>query len=186
MAIVTCKECKAEVSSQAAACPKCGAPPPKGTSRLTLLAIGCVLFVAFKCTVDGLAESSAGADRRAADAKLTPEERASRELAQQAMAKARQEEERLFQLAVGFARTVKAGMKNPASFELTDATRMADGALCLQYRGTNSFNAVIPNYAVLTQDGRASNGSAGAVASLWNKHCAGKSGEDVTRIRHAL
>ncbi len=186
MAIVTCKECKAEVSSQAAACPKCGAPPPKETSRLTLLALGCVLFVAFKCTVDGLAEPSADADRKSVDAKLTPEERAARDRAQESMAKARQEEERRFQLAVGFARTLKAGMKNPASFELTDAIRTADGTLCLQYRGTNSFNAVIPNYAVLTQDGRASNGSAGTVASLWNKHCAGKSGDDVTRIRHAL
>lgn len=36
MALIKCKECGSEISSAAKACPKCGAPPPKPTSRFTI------------------------------------------------------------------------------------------------------------------------------------------------------
>lgn len=190
MAIVKCKECGADVSDAAKACPKCGAPPPKPTSRLTWLALGCVVFFTAKCSVDNWSKQSADADRARetaeAAARMTPEQRAAAQLEQARAAEAKQAAEREFQIAVAFARTVRSGLKSPASFELTDATKTASGALCLQYRGTNSFNAIIPNYAVLTREGQAVSGSANNVAKLWNKHCAGQAGDDMTRIRHAL
>ncbi len=37
MALVKCKQCSNEVASNAAACPKCGAPVPKGTSTAKVL-----------------------------------------------------------------------------------------------------------------------------------------------------
>lgn len=45
MALVNCKECGSQVSTDAKACPKCGAKPPKRTSKLTWLVGG--LFALF-------------------------------------------------------------------------------------------------------------------------------------------
>lgn len=45
MAIVKCKECGAEVSTKAKACPKCGAKPPKKTSLITWLALLTIVVV---------------------------------------------------------------------------------------------------------------------------------------------
>lgn len=43
MALVTCRECKAEISSEAAACPKCGAP--QKTKKRGFLRYGCLAVV---------------------------------------------------------------------------------------------------------------------------------------------
>lgn len=45
MALVKCKECGAQVSSEAKACPQCGAAPPKRTSTLTWLVLGFIVLV---------------------------------------------------------------------------------------------------------------------------------------------
>jgi len=47
MALIACKECKTQMSDQAKACPKCGAPPPKGMSRATVLFLVCAVLIAF-------------------------------------------------------------------------------------------------------------------------------------------
>lgn len=50
MALITCKECKAEVSNQAASCPKCGAPIKKsgmGWGCMITALILTLLFVLF-------------------------------------------------------------------------------------------------------------------------------------------
>lgn len=102
------------------------------------------------------------------------------------MAAKRQKEE-AFQEAVAYAKAIKASLKNPASFELVDAIRTPTGALCYQYRGTNSFNAVVPNYAVIPPGGKgAVSGPTDQVATAWNKHCAGQSGESMRHVRQAL
>lgn len=40
MALVKCKECGSEISNKAKACPKCGAVPPKPTSKFTIVVGG--------------------------------------------------------------------------------------------------------------------------------------------------
>lgn len=40
MALVKCKECGSEISNKAKACPKCGATPPKETSKFTIVVGG--------------------------------------------------------------------------------------------------------------------------------------------------
>lgn len=75
---------------------------------------------------------------------------------------------------------LKKNMKNPASFELVSALRMDDGTICYEYRGTNSFNAVITSFYVL----RPKTGSA-SVAD-WNRYCAKKSGIDYSYAREAV
>lgn len=84
------------------------------------------------------------------------------------------------------AKTVKSSLKNPPSFELTDAILTDAGDFCMTYRATNSFNAPVPGYAVLTSDNKTAMGNAEVVRGLWNKHCASKSGKDMLHIRHAL
>ncbi|MDD2728344.1 hypothetical protein [Malikia sp.] len=80
------------------------------------------------------------------------------------------------------AMTVKQNLKNPTSFEIVAATLMENGKLCMVYRGTNSFNAVITEYAT----------AMGPVVSLsskqWNKYCADqRTKADYTEhIRYAL
>jgi hypothetical protein len=41
---------------------------------------------------------------------------------------------------------LKSQAKNPASFELVSAGYTSDKVVCIEYRGTNSFNAVVPGY----------------------------------------
>lgn len=83
-------------------------------------------------------------------------------------------------------RMLRKAMKNPDSFKLEEAVRMADGALCVTYRGTNSFNAVVPGRAVVLKTGIASSDDRDGFPKIWNKHCAGKSGSDVSYIRQAI
>src|ERR1700733_12510890 len=44
MALVVCKECKAQISTTAKVCPQCGARPPKKTSRFTWIVIALVVL----------------------------------------------------------------------------------------------------------------------------------------------
>lgn len=45
MALIACKECKAQISSEAKSCPQCGAAPPKKTSMATWFVGGLMVFV---------------------------------------------------------------------------------------------------------------------------------------------
>lgn len=48
MALVTCKECKNEISDSAAVCPQCGAKPQQKTSIVTWIVGAILLVVVFK------------------------------------------------------------------------------------------------------------------------------------------
>lgn len=54
---------------------------------------------------------------------------------------------------------------------------MDDGVLCVEYRATNSFNATITEHKAITK---------AAAFADWNKACGGKTGKDVSYLRHAL
>ena len=50
MAIISCKECNAEISDKAVACPKCGAEMAKGKARgalSTIVIVGVILVALF-------------------------------------------------------------------------------------------------------------------------------------------
>jgi len=82
-----------------------------------------------------------------------------------------------FQFAVTAAKAVRASLKDPASFEVVRAGLIDGGALCLEYRGKNSFGAVTVERIAVTRAGRKGD---------WNKECGGKSGEDMGRIKYAM
>jgi hypothetical protein len=82
-------------------------------------------------------------------------------------------------------RALKASMHDPASFEVVRALRVEDGSLCVTYRAKNGFNALRLERAVIAPKASAMEGDA-RFLGLWNGHCGGKSGTDITHIRHAL
>lgn len=190
MALLKCAECGGPVSSTAKSCPACGAAPKRKTSLLTWVVGGVTLLLVFQCTMRSEERERAKSEASAAEARrvaaMTPEQRKAADEAAAAAAAEKVKKEAEFQYAVRVAQAIKAGMKNPASFELTSLLRTYDGTLCFEYRGTNSFNAVIPNYAVVPVSGAPVGGSSNDVARAWNKHCANKAGDDLTYVRRAL
>jgi len=74
MALTRCKECGAEISTTADACPKCGAKCVR-TSGCAKVALGAILFLVFlgvlgQCSRDGSSNSSAST--APTDASITP------------------------------------------------------------------------------------------------------------------
>lgn len=155
MALKDCKECGKQISTEAESCPHCGAKQPKPTSRLSILIAGLVLI--------GILQSAWKSDPPAAP-KPPPDPAGERRLKEE----------------VGALLYIKGTMKNPASFELVDFIRTPENSLCITYRGTNSFNAVITQHHVINNSVNSNN------AKDWKAHCAGRFGEDVSKARHAL
>jgi RNA polymerase subunit RPABC4/transcription elongation factor Spt4 len=152
MALITCKECKAKISSDAKACPQCGYKRRKSSGGWVLLG-GIVLVVVLSSWLTPSGKKAAVVDpKKEAD----------------------------FQNVVRVAKWAKNRSKNPASFELTYAGISGSGTVCIEFRATNSFNAVVPGIYVM------SNTVSGDTAKLWNDECAGRGLDDYTYARTAL
>jgi hypothetical protein len=123
MALITCRECKGQVSSTAKTCPHCGAKVKKPHSVAAGILGGVILVGAAIALSGGKSEPKPPP---------TPEARAAAEKASA-------------DSAADLARVcvLRQALKNPDSFKLVQAIRTAAGELCVEYRGTNSFNAVI-------------------------------------------
>lgn len=160
MALSKCKECGAQISAAAKACPQCGAPPPKKTSMFTWLVAGFIVI-------------AVGMSLTRPDAPPKPQK-----TAEQLAVEQKQEAE--FQRVVLVAKLVRRSAKDPDSFNLTYAGMTDKGAVCLEYRAKNSFNAVVPGRYVAA--GKAN----GDTAELWNRHCANQSIRDYSTAKHAL
>lgn len=160
-----CKDCGKEVSRTAKTCPNCGAR--LGMSAWKKLGIALVAPLAIVGFIGGLADSSKYGEPPKPPP--SPEEVAAKEKA-----------ERDFQHVVRILRSIKVATKNPDSFTVSNVVQVADGTICVEYRGTNSFNAVVPGRAV------ARNESISTTDADWNRHCAGKSGKDYSYARMAL
>lgn len=162
MAMTACFECKAPISTTAAACPQCGARVVQRTggngSGIALLVAGgfaAVLGIFFYSALKTPAPPAKTAEQ----------------------VKVERAKEAQFQADALKVRALKATLKNPASFDLVSAGRLSDGTLCITYRGTNSFNATTTERTAITASGHLAD---------YNTACAGQSGENVESIRHAL
>ena len=153
MALTTCNECKAQMSTAAGACPQCGAPPAKRTSIVTWLVLGLMLVVGYQMVASPSINDSKPA---LSEAQLAVKARGDREI----------------NLVIAGARMLKQSMKKPETFELVSATMIGDDTICYQYKARNSWNDVTNGHYVL------SNAVSSADATAWNKLCAGKSGTD--------
>lgn len=162
MAVKPCKECGKPVSTKAKSCPNCGAEQPKKTSRLALGVAGLFLFFIIYSisTTDSTPTTSTQAQKP-----KTPEEIA---------------KDREFQQVVASVKALKSAMKNPKSFELVEAIMMQGPTLCITYRSTNSFNAVVTDRYVVSDK------ISSAEAAAWKKHCAGKTGTSYAYLKSVL
>jgi len=92
----------------------------------------------------------------------------------EASAKEKSERKRVhdekFKAGFILATMIRDGMKNPDAFNLEQAVRTDAGDWCFKYRSTNSFNAVVPGYTVVT-GGKSASDSDRGFQSLWKKHC---------------
>lgn len=155
MALKKCMECDGTLSSSAATCPHCGAKQPKKTSMFTWVVLGVI----------GLAIFSA----------MQAPDKPTKTAAPPDPAK-----EREFQMVVSNLKTLRAATKNPASFDLVDAKLVDSATLCVVFRSTNSFNAIVTERYTMSRT--VSSGSADA----WEKHCAGQSGVSYSHAKYAL
>lgn len=183
MALVNCRECGKQVSTEAVTCPNCGianpAPPPRkpnvGRGRFILFAIGFLIVL-------GLVQALTGEKKPTASVQSTSSTAASITSAATTVSRppADPKREAAFQKAVALARAVKATANDPDSIEIFSAMYFDDGTVAIEYRGRNAFNAKVVNRAVHTGDGKAAAGSDKEVAALWNKYVAKKPGYDLT------
>lgn len=188
MALVKCVECGHTVSTGAAACPGCGSVvfmahvnpnanvqrKAKAQAMAITAAVVALFFALLFLLLGGPSQEQKAKIAAAVEASKTPEQKAADAAA--AAEKARREID--FQFSVVAVKALKERLKSPASFELVSAVLVdGGGALCVEYRGTNSFNAVITEHAVIKRDFK---------LGKWNSDCAGKSVTDMTSIRHAM
>lgn len=162
MAMVTCKECKAQISDKAKTCPHCGAAKPK-TSLFTWI----VAIIGAMWMMGALTSGQPSAP-------LTPAQ----------MAAKTQEDANKAQDADYWARgqqamtSVRSAARDPQSvvFENIMITQEKT-TVCVVYRARNGFGGMARGVAVVSM----ATGSVDNTGRTWNKKCAGKTGmKDMT------
>lgn len=153
--------------------------PKRKTKIVSIVIAAFFLFVFVRCTIESSdrreKEGIERAKAAAAEAAMSPAEKASAALARTA----KERKEQAWQESVALARaavaTVRAGMKDPSSFSLSEAVAVDSGAVCLSYRAKNSFGAIVPGFASAASGAKAVSTS----ATDWNRLCGKKSGSDL-------
>lgn len=149
-----------------------GYPPMKGAAGAVFVAAGAAfLFAVYPSEKTPSAQPSPAP----VAAKQEPKQKDPKEA----------EQERLWRRDVLNVRVLRKSLHNPDSFRLEQALRMKDGSLCLTYRATNAFGGIVLNHAVIRSDRIIATGHPDHTR-LWNLHCGGKTGENVTHLRQAL
>ncbi len=160
MALIACGECGQKVSTEAKACPGCGAKVKKPVGLLGKLFAAAVLIAIVQCTLKTQ-------DRPPA----TPSP---------AKAKASPEEDQHVREVVGTLRSLRSLMHDPQSFDVESATRAPDGSICIVYRGKNAFGAVVRNRVVAWTGGSSEDDLE------FSRRCIGTGAVDYTAARHLL
>lgn len=128
MALLKCRECGHDVSSQSKSCPNCGAKNHKSKIGILgwALIIIILLFAFGEFSGSNLTTSTSSDPER----------------------------DKKFQHDVIILKALKETFNNPSSFELVKAFRLDDGTLCIKVRGTNAFNALITKFLAISATGQ--------------------------------
>lgn len=172
--LVKCKSCGNDIAKSAKVCPHCGAKNKRGCGcGVVIVAVFVIVAVAFIAGKGGEASNKAeeirqqvqqrqAEEEKAKLAAMTPEQRAEYQKAQHRQSLASQfadKFERKFDGSIKpVVEYVKRNMKDPDSFKhvktewfiSTDADRQY--IVRMQYRGTNSFGAVVTENVELIVD----------------------------------
>jgi hypothetical protein len=185
MAIRNCRECNKAISTDAIACPNCGAKQPKKTSLTTWLVGGLLSLVVGSCVISQTQRNSekeaALATTQAVESKriaaLTPAQKLAEEEKKKATEKATKEENEKFAARATFAlvgaKQLKASAKDPATFEFQSIYLAKDGSACYEYRAKNSFGAILPSSAFMNLAGKilVKERDGNKFVNAWNKSC---------------
>jgi hypothetical protein len=158
-----CHECKTEVSSEAKACPKCGAPVKKASSLGTIFIVVLVGTVGLMIlsSMSGPSDYSAPSQ----PAKTSTDGRSTEKSVR----------------AQTLVLLIKKAARNPDSVKIESIIVTDDGSTCATYRAQNGFGGMNREQAVLSADQQSvKNTSSPGFQSLWNAECANKSGLDAT------
>lgn len=188
MALVKCKECGREMSSEAKACPQCG-HVVKRTGLVTkivaaLFGIGILTSIvgslmnsheeSKKTEAEAQRVAALSPEQRAVEAKARQEKAAAAAVAQKAQVARKAKDDAMFTVAMALAIAIKKTANDPDSIKVYETAYTDDGAIYLLYRGKNAFNATIANTVVRSPKGEIANGTEQQIATLWNKYIANK------------
>ena len=176
MALIKCKECGNDVSTQAQSCPKCGAVVAKQKKPTGCGTLLIALFCAFVVVAIIISRVSGDKGDAASDAGLTPSQASAKHLHDLAVVRAGEG-----------AKLLKQSMRDPDSFKLSQALIMDSGAVCYEFRAHNGFGGMDVGHAVYASDGVTfkSNTDPG-FEDIWNAECQGKQGEDYSGGLNAM
>lgn len=156
MALIVCKECGGKVSTEAKACPSCGAAMPKRTSTLTWVIAG--FFVV--ALVMGIANSST--QRQAAEAVQAAKSPA--QIASEAAAKSA--DTNRFSVARATSAALKQAAREPESVKFDSLRVNEDGTVvCAEFRGRNGFGGMALEHVAVVK------GKPDSSVTGWNRQC---------------
>ena len=161
MALVKCKECNNQISTDANKCPQCGAKQNKGEFRKTL---GWIIVVIIAFGVAGrMLEDSPKDVKKPIDQKAEQEKnnRALRGL-----------------IAKKELANIKEALNDPSSLSVNWIGANEKGTvICFDYRAKNGFGGLVKNYTVFI------NGQPSTDAGVWNSNCSNKKLYDITFVK---
>lgn len=170
MAMITCGECGASVSTEAKSCPACGANRKvfrRPTGAKKPMSWPKKIGIAFAATfgLGVVAQIITGGANPAAQAE-SPRDK--------------QKSHRDYQAYLS-AKALKASLRNPDSLSFESILANDDGSIiCMTYRAQNGFGGMNIGHVVF-KDGDPSESHAS-----WHAHCAGKMLNDVTAVQSMI
>lgn len=184
MTLMACRECGAKVSTEASACPSCGAKPPKPPKaewRKKPAFVAFSLFVALLIYGHATREP----DSRSA----TPVEPPAKNLPTPPSKppEVKRNTEVGENTVYGGMRLLKMNMRDPSSFQLESAVLMDSKAICYTYRARNGYGGLNLEHAVLNHEGTAIlTEQMNGFAATWNRDCRKKGGHDYAEEINAI
>jgi hypothetical protein len=167
MALKPCRECGYKFSTEAAACPQCGAKPKQPMGRLQVIAI--LIFGGF--VINSIVPS---AQPPAAAPPPVPTLTA-------AEVEAKVASEARFRRTVRVLASIKAAMREPESLKWEQIRSNEDGSVvCTTYRARNGFGGMNIEHAAFAK------GLINTSNGAWNKNCADKSLYEMKHAQYAL
>lgn len=149
MALIKCKECGKEISTDAKSCPSCG---KKKTSRATMIVLSIfivgVVIAIFSGVINTYTEEKAHMAERERLALLTPEQRKAEDDKKRIEAQKQDEIKNKEYARFACQEFIKKGLKNPNDVEFLDSYTAKQISptvyrIDLDVRARNSFNALI-------------------------------------------
>lgn len=161
MSLIKCHECGGQMSSEAKACPACGAAPKKSVGLIGIVFAAIFGIIVFRVVATN--------ETRPPAPEKTTEQRAAESERQTA-------EARRLATVTAMAKTLKDAMRNPPSFVLESAAANDDASvICLAYRAQNGFGGVNREGIVFAGEKLAKD------ATAWKKHCTDQPLIDLTK-----